>query len=139
MINCNNIWSGYGRLTADPELSTASNGTELCRFTIAVDEKVKGEKKTYFFDAVAFAHNARYLNLYAHQGDLVGVVASLTQNKYEDRDGKKRTSYNLRAESVSVVRSKEEKQEEKPALVDEGFIPVSENKSPLDDYLELPF
>ncbi|WP_298461171.1 single-stranded DNA-binding protein [uncultured Mitsuokella sp.] len=34
----------YGRLTADPELQTASNGNEFVRFTLAVDRHIS--KKT---------------------------------------------------------------------------------------------
>ena len=30
----------YGRLTADPELQTASNGNEFVRFTLAVDRRL---------------------------------------------------------------------------------------------------
>ena len=34
-----------GRLTRDPELKTGDNGTEYCKFTVAVDRRVGKDKE----------------------------------------------------------------------------------------------
>lgn len=108
MINANNVWSGYGRLTADPELKTTTSGKEVCSFTLAVDE---GKNSTHFFRVVAWDKTAKFVVDYFRKGKQIAVVGTLTQRKYEDKQGNKREIIEIRAESVGFIGSKEDKPE----------------------------
>ena len=61
----NNI-SIMGRLTRDPELTTSQSGTELCKYTVAVDRQKdkNGNKKTDFFNCVSFAQGGAFVQKY---------------------------------------------------------------------------
>ena len=48
----------FGRLTKDPEVFTTQNGNKLVRITIAMDRKVKDEKRAQFIPCIAFNKNA---------------------------------------------------------------------------------
>ena len=52
-MNANNMIMIHGRLTRDPELKTASTGSEYCNITVAVDSFNGKEKETDFFDCTA--------------------------------------------------------------------------------------
>ena len=52
-----------GRLTKDPELKYANNGTEIARFTVAVDRRYKKEKEKTadFINCLAFEKTAKII------------------------------------------------------------------------------
>ena len=52
-----------GRLTKDPEMRTATSGTTITSFTLAVDNRVKnadGSRGTTFIGCVCFSQRAVY-------------------------------------------------------------------------------
>lgn len=94
-----------GRLTADPELKNTTSGTAFAGFTLAVDRSYakKGEEReTDFIPCTAWRGNAEFLAKFAHKGDVVGVQGELHSRKYEDKDGNKRTAYEVVADEISI-------------------------------------
>ena len=79
-----------GRLTRDVELKQTPTGKEVCNFTIAVDDGYGDNKKTYFFNMVAWNATAKFIGQYFGKGDLIAVEGKLTTRQYE-KDGDKRT------------------------------------------------
>ncbi len=60
-----------GRITNDLELKTTPQGVSVCSFRIAVDRRyqVKGEeKKTDFFNIVAWRQHAEFVTKYFGKG-----------------------------------------------------------------------
>lgn len=55
-----------GRLTADPELKTTSNGTSVVSFSIAVDRRYRSgeERQTDFINIVAWRSSAEFISKY---------------------------------------------------------------------------
>lgn len=86
-----------GRLTIDPELRTTNGGTTVCSFPVACDRDDK-EKKTDFFDVVAFGQSAEFASKWLQKGRLVCVEGQLRVNEWTDKDGKRRKSYNIKAD-----------------------------------------
>ena len=102
-----------GRLTADPELRTSSNGTSYCRFSIAVDRSFSRngeERKTDFINCVAWRANAEFISRYFAKGQMIAVQGSLQQDSYTDRDGNKRTSFTVSVDNAQFTGSKRESQ-----------------------------
>lgn len=92
-----------GRLTRDPELRHTQSGTAVASFTLAVDRDFKnqdGEKEADFINCVAWKGTAEMLARYFTRGRMAVVVGSLQLRDWTDRDGGKRRSAEVVAESV---------------------------------------
>lgn len=92
-----------GRLTRDPELRRTQSGTAVVSFTIAVDRDFKGqngEKETDFIEIVAWRGTAEFVSKYFTKGRMAVVEGRLQIRDWTDRDGSKRRSAEVVAESV---------------------------------------
>lgn len=95
-----------GRLTAAPELKTTQTGLSVCSFSLAV-KRPKVKDTTDFINCVAWRQSAEYLCQYANKGDLIEVNGSLQSRSYEDKNGNKRTVFDVVADSLSVLGSRQ--------------------------------
>ena len=98
-----------GRLTADPELKTTSNGISLCNFTIAVDRgyvKAGAQRQTDFIDIVSWRQTAEFVSKYFSKGRLIAVEGSIQTRSYTDNAGNKRKAFEVLADSVHFCDSK---------------------------------
>ena len=99
-----------GRLTRDPELRHTQSGTAVASFSIAVDrdfkDKQTGEKATDFIDVVAWRQTAEFVSSFFSKGRMVVVVGSLQMRDWTDKEGNKRRSAEVIAESVYFGDSK---------------------------------
>jgi single-strand DNA-binding protein len=103
-----------GRLTRDPELRTTPDGVSLVRCRIAVNRRTSGEEAD-FFDFVAFRQNADFLANYATKGRLVLIEGRLQSRSYTDREGIRRTAYEIMTERVRLLDRPREAETEIPA------------------------
>ena len=94
-----------GRLCQDVELRRTNSGTACCSFSLAV-KRPRAKDTTDFLNFVVWQQGAEYLCQYGHKGDLVGVSGYLTSRNWEDKDGKKRTAYEVTCDSVELLSSK---------------------------------
>jgi len=95
-----------GRLTRDPELRFTQGGTPVVNFTIAVDRSFtnqQGERGADFIRIVAWNKLAETVANYLNKGRLVAVDGRLQVRSYEDREGQKRQSYEVVAETVRFL------------------------------------
>ena len=101
-----------GRLTRDPELRSTTSGTPVASFTLAVDRdfaaRDSGERQTDFIDIVAWRQTGEFASKYFRKGQLVAVQGRLQSRKWEDKEGKKRVSYEIVADRVHFAESKKE-------------------------------
>ncbi|NLP47428.1 MAG: single-stranded DNA-binding protein [Clostridiales bacterium] len=93
-----------GRLVADPELRTTQNGISVTTFRIAVNRsytRAGEERQADFIDIVAWRQSAEFVCRYFQKGSLIIVQGSLQSRQYEDKNGNKRTAYEVVADRVS--------------------------------------
>ena len=98
-----------GRLTRDPELRHTQSGTKVAAFALAVDRDYKdasGEKETDFIDIVAWRGTAEFVSKYFTKGRMAVVKGRLQIRDWTDKDGGKRRSAEVVAESVYFANSK---------------------------------
>lgn len=98
-----------GRLTRDPELKTTPSGVSVCTFSIAVDRRfqAKGEeKKTDFFNIVAWRQTGEFVSRYFGKGSLILVEGELQTRQYTNKDGVNVTVTEINAEQVSFTGEK---------------------------------
>ena len=133
-----------GRLTRDPELRYTQSQTPVASFTLAVDRdfggRDGGEKQTDFINVVAWRQTAEFVSRYFHRGSMIAVRGSIQQRNYEDKNGNKRTAFEIVAEEVSFCGSKAEtgtgaRQNEQPARVQPA---ASFATGGADDFEEIP-
>ena len=99
-----------GRLTADPELRTTQSGVSVASFTVAVDRDYSqnGTRETDFISAVAWRQGAEFVTKYFRKGSLIIVTGRLQSRKWQDKDGNKRTSWEVLADHTYFGESKRE-------------------------------
>lgn len=100
-----NTISIIGRLTAAPDLRTTTSGVPVCSFTLAV-KRPRVKDTTDFINIVAWRQSGEYIGKYGKKGSFVGVSGVLTSRKYEDKEGNKRTAFEVVADSVELCESR---------------------------------
>ena len=97
-----NVVALMGRLVAEPELRHTPNGVATCMFRIAVDRSYSkdGERKADFIDIVTWRQTAEFVCKYFHKGSMIAVNGSIQTRNYEDKNGNKRTAFEVVAEGV---------------------------------------
>lgn len=98
-----------GRMTRDPELRRTNSGTAVASFTVAVDRDFKsqsGEKETDFINVVAWRNTAEFVSKYFSKGRMAVVEGRLQLRDWTDKDGNKRRSAEIVADSVYFGDSK---------------------------------
>lgn len=98
-----------GRLTRDPELRKTQSGTKVAAFSLAVDRDYaaqSGERETDFIDCVAWRGTAEFAAKYFTKGQMAAVEGRLQVRDWTDKDGNKRRSYEVIADSLYFAGSK---------------------------------
>lgn len=106
-----NMFIGIGNLTADPTLVETSNEIKMCNFTLAVNSNYKdseGKRPTNFFMVQTWRGLAETCARYLHKGSKVYVQGEMQQRRYEDKNGVKKTSYQVVADEVEFLSQKQQ-------------------------------
>lgn len=126
-----------GRLTRDPEMRSTRSGATVANFTLAVDRDYTGndgERATDFVDCVAWRNTAEFVEKYFRKGQMAVVSGRLESSKWEDRDGNRRTSWAVVADSVYFGEAKRDTAPQTPTAYSPPKMEELE-----DDDGELPF
>lgn len=105
-----------GRMTANPEIAKTKSGMSACSFSIAVERNFLDKDKERgvdFINIVSFGKTAEFISKYFEKGKLISVDGRLQVRPFKDKDGNKRTAYEVVANSVYFAESKQ-KQEPEP-------------------------
>lgn len=89
-----------GHLTAEPELRTTNSGVSVASFTVACERDFAqgGQKETDFIACVAWRQTGEFVSRYFRKGSMIVVDGRLQSRKWQDRDGNKRTSWEVNAD-----------------------------------------
>jgi single-strand DNA-binding protein len=114
-----------GRLTTDVEVKYTKNDVAVAAFSIAVERKMKqgSDKVTDFINLVAWRNTAEFIGKYFTKGSLIGIEGHIETRKYDDRDGNKRTVFEVIVEDAQFVSPKATSNEEFEEVEDDGDIP----------------
>ena len=93
-----------GRLTQTPELKTTNSGIETANFAVAVDRRFQKDQ-TDFINVVAWRQSAKFVTSYFKKGQMIAIVGSLQTRSYTDKNGNKRTVYEVVADNISFTAS----------------------------------
>ncbi len=126
-----------GMLTFTPELKTTPSGISVTRFSIAVQRSyTQGEERqTDFINIVAWRGTAEFICRNFTQGSLIGIEGSIQTNRYQDKDGKKRTSFEVIANNVQFVLPKGNQMQQQDINVSKEDV----SNTPDEEYGDTPF
>ena len=104
-----NVVAIMGRLVADPELRTTTQGTNVCSFRIACERiysKPGEQRQADFVDIVAWGKTAEFITQNFQKGSLIAVEGRLQTRNYQDKQGNKRTAVEVVANNISFAGAK---------------------------------
>ena len=105
-----------GRLTKDVELKATPSGSEVCNFSLAVDDYKGKENVAYFIECVAWNQTAKFVTTYCKKGALIAVDGKLQTRSYDRKDGTKVYVTEVVCATVQSLQSKPK--EEQPHVPD---------------------
>lgn len=101
-----------GNLTTDCKLERGKSGVAYGGFCIAVNRSVKKgdnwEEVTYFFEVKAFGKLFESQHPYLTKGANVTVDGSLTQERWETKEGEKRSKIVIQADTLYLGSKKKD-------------------------------
>src|SRR4051812_49515284 len=115
-----------GNLGRDPELRYTPQGTPVCSFTVATNEKRKdraGEMQdfTTWFRVTLWGRQAETASQYLTKGRPVYVEGRLRLEEWTDRDGKQRYTLEVHATDMQFIGG---------GAAEEGATPPKNNAAP---------
>ena len=104
-----------GHLTKDPELQYTPGGTAITTFTIAINRKWKGKdeevkEEVDFIDCKAFTGIAETIANHLVKGNPLFVEGRITVEKWEDKEGQKKSRTRIIVEKFCFIGSKKQGQ-----------------------------
>ena len=103
-----------GNLTRDPELRSLSSGLAVCSLRIASNTRRKNnqtgewEDKPNFFDVTVWGAQGENCARYLAKGRPIALDGRLEWREYQDKDGNKRQSIDIIADSVQFLGGRDE-------------------------------
>jgi single-strand DNA-binding protein len=101
-----------GNLTRDPELRNIPSGTAVCNLRLACNTRRKDESgnwvdKPNYFDVTVWGAQGENCAQYLSKGRPVAIDGRLEWREWQDKDGNKRQSVDIIADSVQFLGSRD--------------------------------
>lgn len=134
-----NIICITGNITKDIEVKNTTTGKVVTTFDVAVKRPMTKDT-TDFFTVVVWEQSAEYLGKYAKKGSKVAITGKLTTRKWKDNNGNNRIAFEIVADNVELMDSKNDNAAYVPdAYANPTFSTDVPNFEEVDDSSDLPF
>ena len=102
-----------GRLGRDPETRYTGGGQAVANFSMATDESYKDkngerQKRTEWHRITAWGKLAEICQQYLKKGAMVYIEGRIQSREWQDKEGQKRTSYDIVANTMKMLSSRAE-------------------------------
>lgn len=125
-----------GRIAHNLELKTTPDGLSVLSFRIAVDRAYQAqgeERKTDFFNIVAWRSTAEFISKYFSKGRMIMVEGELQTRQYVDKNG---STQNVVELVVSSAHFTGEKKEQAAAAAPPTSAPTQNNADFVDTEID---
>lgn len=95
----------YGNLTKDWEVKTFGDKTRAAS-SIAINSRIGSERKTEYFELVAWGNQGIALSTYTHKGSRLLIECEPSVNAWTDKDGNKHSMINFQVRKFEFGDSK---------------------------------
>lgn len=108
-----------GRLGADPDLKYTPAGAAVLTLSLATntswkDQEGKAQEKTEWHRVIAWRKLAEIIGQYAKKGSRIYVEGKVMTRSWTDKDGTKRYTTEIQAESIQLLDSRGEREGVEP-------------------------
>ena len=110
-----NVWTFTGRLGNDAEQRVTASGDSVVNFSVAVESGFGDKRVTSWTRCAIFGKRGSSLVGYLLKGTQVAISGEVTLREYEDRDGARRSSLDVRVGEVTLLSSKDRQAAPVPA------------------------
>ena len=134
-----------GRLGKDPEIRSTPNGTTVCKFSLATDERwtdKSGEKqeRTEWHNIVAWGKLGEICGQYLRKGKLVYIDGSIRTDSWDDKEtGQKKYRTEIIAANMQMLDKKSDDDGGGGSYAGAARKSSSSSAPPMDDDEEVPF
>ena len=102
-----------GRLGRDPETRYTGGGQAVANFSVATDESYKDkngerQKRTEWHKIVVWGKQAEIAQQYLKKGSLVFIEGRIQSREWQDKEGQKRTSFEIVANNFRMLGGRSE-------------------------------
>ena len=134
-----NNWNFTGNLGRDAESRYTPSGDAVVSFTTAVKSGFGEKATTTWANCTIWGKRGEAVAEYLKKGTLVGVSGEVTLREYQDKDGQKRNSLDVRVDDLTLLgkQERQEKPQQRPAPAKDGGLKPDRNFDPFDD--PIPF
>ena len=132
-----------GNLGRDPELRYTPQGTPVCNFTLATNERRKDrsgetQDQTTWFRITLWGRQAETASQYLAKGRSVYIEGRLRVEEWNDRDGRQRYTLEVHATDMQFIGGRAEEHAQTPAKDDEHPSREQSDASDITDE-DIPF
>ena len=102
-----------GRLTGKPELRYTNSNLPYTRFSVAVNRNftnAQGQREADFINVIVWRKQAENVCNYLDKGSRVSIEGRIQTGSYDDRDGNKRYTVEVAADSVEFLDTRAQSQ-----------------------------
>ena len=132
-----NSWNFTGNLGNDCEQRYTQSGDSVFSFSVGVKSGFGDKASTTWAKCAMFGKRGEAVAPYLKKGTLVGVVGEVNNREYQDKDGQKRYSLDVRVNDLTLLGCKSDRSEpakDKPQRNAQGA-----QGGAFDDSDEIPF
>ena len=124
-----------GNLGRDPELRYTAQGTPVCSFSIATNERRKDrngevQDQTTWFRITLWQKRAETASQYLSKGMPVYIEGRLRVEEYTDRDGKQRHSLEVEATEMQFIGTRRQEEDHVPTQTASRDVGLDEDDIP---------
>lgn len=104
-----NVWSFTGNLGGDADQRHTAGGDSVVSFSVGVKSGFGEKASTTWAKCSMFGKRGESVLPYLLKGQLVGVSGELSNREWQDKEGQKRMSLEVRVNDLTLLGSKGDK------------------------------
>ena len=101
-----NIWNFTGNLGKEAEQRFTTGGDSVVSFSVAVKSGYGDKEKTTWANCAMFGKRGESVLAYLGKGQLVGISGEVTLRSYDQKDGNKGVSLDVRVNDLTLLGGK---------------------------------
>lgn len=115
-----NVWAFTGNLGRDAETRYTPGGDAIVSFSVGVKSGFGDKATTTWARCAMFGKRGQAVADYLKKGQLVGVSGEVSLREWDDKDGAKRSSLEVRVNDLTLLGKRDGQQDRQPSSSNAG-------------------
>ena len=134
-----NSWNFTGNLGNDCEQRYTQSGDSVVSFSVGVKSGFGDKATTTWAKCAMFGKRGESVAPYLKKGALVGISGEVNNREYQDKEGQKRYSLDVRVNDLTLLGGKSDRAESAPSQPAKPRNAQGAQGGAFDDSDEIPF